>query len=317
MTEVVTAGIIVADILAQPIDRYPEKGKLVLFDTLELHVGGCAANTANALGKLGRSVALMGRVGEDAFGEHCLGEIRAAGVDTSWVIRTPGVPTSATFVAIGSDGERAFFHVIGVSARFSLEDIDLRVIEQARVLLVAGTYVLPALDGEPTAQLLRAARAAGVITVLDCVYNDRVAEPLATLSPALAHLDYFVPNLTEAELITGRRGPRACARALLAAGCRRVVIKLGAEGVYCLSGGGEEHRVPAYQVEVVDATGAGDAWVAGFVTGLLEGWSLRESLVFGNAVGAQAVGAVGCTTGVPTFEEVRRFQGRARLRPGR
>lgn len=317
MAEVVAVGIIVADILAQPIDRYPEKGKLVLFDTLELHVGGCAANTANALGKLGRSVMLVGRVGEDAFGEHCLAEIRAAGVDTSYVLRTPGVPTSATFVAIGSDGERAFFHIIGANARLSLEDIDLEVVKRARVLLVAGTFVLPALDGEPTARLLREAEAAGVTTVLDCVYNDRVAEPLATLAPALAHLDYFVPNLTEAELITGERGPRDCARALLAAGCRCVVIKLGAEGVYCRSAEGEEQWVPAYQVEVVDATGAGDAWVAGFVTGLLEGWSLRESLLFGNAVGAQAVRAVGCTTGVPEFEEVRRFQEQARLRPGR
>jgi sugar/nucleoside kinase (ribokinase family) len=315
VTEVVSAGIIVADILAQPIDRYPEKGRLVLFDRLELHAGGCAANVANALGKLGRRAAVMGRVGVDAFGEHCVAEIQASHVDTAGIMRTREASTSATFVAIGSDGERAFFHIIGANALFSLADIDLDVVRQAKVLLVAGTFVLPALDGEPTAQLFRLAKEAGLTTVLDTVYNDRVAEPLAVLAPALPHLDYFVPNLTEAELVTGARGPRAAAEVLLGRGCRCVVIKLGEEGVYCLTGAGEEFRVPAYRVKVVDATGAGDAWVAGFLTGLLEGWPLEEALLFGNAVGAQAVQTVGCTTGIPTFAAVRRFQQEASLRP--
>jgi sugar/nucleoside kinase (ribokinase family) len=313
--EVVSAGIIVADILAQPIDRYPERGRLVLFDRLELHVGGCAANVANALGKLGRSAAVMGRVGTDAFGEHCVAEIEASHVDTAGIVRTAQAPTSATFVAIGSDGERAFFHIIGANALFSLADIDLAVVRQAEVLLVAGTFVMPALDGEPTARLLKLAKEAGLTTVLDTVYNDRVREPLAVLEPALPYLDYFVPNLTEAELVTGARGPRATAKVLLGRGCRCVVIKLGEEGVYCLSGAGEELRVPAYRVKVVDATGAGDAWVAGFLTGLLEGWPLGEALLFGNAVGAQAVQTVGCTTGIPTFAAVRRFQQEAELRP--
>ena len=315
MTEVVTAGIIVADILAQPIDRYPEKGTLVLFDRLELHVGGCAANTANALGRLGRSVVVMGRVGDDVFGEHCIKEITASGVNASHIKRGPGEPTSATFVAIASDGERAFFHIIGANASFSPADIDLATVGQAKVLLVAGTYVLPGLDGEPTAQLLGWARDAGLITVLDCVYNDRVADHMGLLAPSLPYLDYFVPNLTEAELITGERGPRQCAEALRAAGCGCVVVKLGEQGVYCLTDDGQEIRVPAYEAPVVDATGAGDSWVAGFLTGLLEGWPLQESLLFGNAVGAQAVGAVGCTTGIPTFDHVRRFQREARLRP--
>jgi sugar/nucleoside kinase (ribokinase family) len=93
-----------------------------------------------------------------------------------------------------------------------------------------------------------------------------------------------------------------------------VVIKLGEEGVYCLTGTGEELCVPAYRVQVVDATGAGDAWVAGFLTGLLEGWPLGEALLFGNAVGAQAVQTVGCTTGIPTFAAVRRFQQDAEVR---
>jgi len=254
-------------------------------------------------------------VGEDAFGDHCIGEIQASHVDTSHIVRTSDAPTSATFVAIGSDGERAFFHIIGANASFSLADIDLDLIRSARVLLVAGTYVLPGLDGEPTAQLLQAAKEAGLTTVLDCVYNAHLADPLAVLAPSLAHLDYFVPNLTEAELVTDKSGPRACAEVFLAAGCGCVVIKLGDEGVYCLTAEGEELRVPAYEVPVVDATGAGDAWVAGLLVGVLEGWSLHESLLFGNAVGAQAIGAVGCTTGIPTFEAVRRFQQEARLRP--
>ncbi len=314
MTEVVSAGIIVVDILAQPIDHYPEKGKLVLFDRMELHVGGCAANTGIGLSKLGRSVAVVGRVGEDAFGDHCIAEVQASGADTSHVVRTSELPTSATFVAIGSDGERAFFHTIGANAALSVEDVDLELVREARVLLVAGTFVMPRLDGEPTARLFRAAKEAGLMTVLDCVYNDQLAHPMSVLAPCLPHVDYFVPNLTEAELITGRKGPRACAQALLAADCRAVVIKMGQAGVYCLTSEGQEHRVSAYQAPVVDATGAGDAWVAGFLVGLLEGWTLEEVLLFGNAVGAQAVGAVGCTTGIPSFAAVRRFQEQAPLR---
>jgi len=257
MSEVVTAGIIVADILAQPIDRYPERGKLVLFDRLELHVGGCAANTANALGKLGRSVSVIGRVGKDAFGDHCLAEIRAADVDASHVKRSADAPTSTTFVAIAGDGERAFFHIIGANASFSAEDIDLEVVKEAKVFLVAGTYVLPALDGEPTSTVLRAAREAGVTTVLDCVYNESVEDHLALLRPSLPYLDYFVPNLTEAELITGEHGARACAQVFLAAGVGTVVIKLGERGVYCLTAGAAEMCVAASGVAAFWQRGGG------------------------------------------------------------
>lgn len=125
--DVLSLGIYVVDVLGRPIDEFPEKGKLVLFDELEIHTGGCANNTAIALTRLGLSAGAMGKVGTDAFGDLILQKLRDNGVDTVGMQQDPGSSTSFTFVAVASDGERTFYHYIGANGELCEADLDWEV----------------------------------------------------------------------------------------------------------------------------------------------------------------------------------------------
>ena len=307
MSEIVCLGIFVADALGRSIDRFPRRGRLVLFDQLELHTGGCACNTAMGLAKLGLEVATIGRVGEDGFGDFILRRLEEYGIITTGMKCDEEASTSFTFVSIASDGERAFLHTLGANARFSLEDVDMDLVKEAKILHIAGTFLMPTIDGEPTARLLKEAKAAGVITSLDTAYNDRLSDWLSVLAPSLPFIDYFLPSLEEARRISGLRAPKKVARFFLAAGVKVVGLKMGLDGVYVASKD-KEVNVPIYEVETVDTTGAGDAFVAGFLKGVLDILPLKECAKLGNAVAALAVQAIGTTAGLKTFEETRKFQ---------
>ena len=165
---------------------------------------------------------------------------------------------------------------------------------------------MPALDGEPLAELLRRARAAGVITILDTAW-DASGRWLDVLEPCLPHLDYFLPSRDEAVMLTGgREAPEAIADFFLARGVGAVGLKLGAAGCYIKSGS-ESLTIPSLSVAVRDTLGAGNAFVAGFTAALSRGWSLKACGEFACAVGASAVSAVGATTGIQSFAETQRL----------
>ncbi len=307
MAKVISLGIIIADALAKPIDNYPEKGTLMVFDQLEFYVGGCAANTAVTLARLGVDVMLAGKVGDDVLGRFVTEMIKNAGVDVSGVLTSEEHSTSFSFVMIGSDGERAFLHNLGANATFSLADVDQEEIKRAHMLHIGGNYLLSAFNGAPLAELLTFAKEQDVITSLDTVYNDRVEDWLAPIESSLPYIDYFLPSLIEAHHISGLDDYREIARFFRDRGVGTVGLKMGLAGSYVLGNEGEVH-VPIYPVETVDATGAGDCWAGGFLAGVLKGWSLLECARFGNAVAALNCLSVGACAGVKSFARVRAFQ---------
>ena len=312
-TDVCCLGILVADCFGSPIDEMPEKGRLKLFDHMEMHIGGCAANTGIALARLGVKTSVVGKVGDDVFGRFVAETLRNSGAEPRGMVVDPEVSTSFTFVVVGSDGQRSFLHTMGANATLCEADIDMDVVWDAKILHVAGTMVMPTFDGEQTARVLEQAQAAGVVTCMDTVFNDRLEDYMPVVGPCLPHLDMFLPSIEEAERVAGTSEPSEIARRIHDEGCGVVGVKVGEKGSY-VSGNGEEAFVPSYEVDVVDTSGAGDCWVAGFLTGQLRGWTLAESAELGNAVAAHCVQAVGCTAGVRDFETVRRFQRTARVR---
>jgi sugar/nucleoside kinase (ribokinase family) len=310
---IVCLGILVADVVGRPMRSIPDPGRLVLVDEMQLHTGGCAVNSASALALLGIPVEVIGKVGDDPFGDFVVNAMLARGIGTLGVQRDRQVGTSATMVMVDPEGERRFVHYIGANARLTLEDVDLDQIRSASILHVAGSLVLPGIDGEPTAWLLQEAHQAGVITALDIVW-DATGRWMQVLKPCLPHLDYFVPSLPEAQAITGRQDPAGSAQALLDEGVQTVAIKMGAEGCLVANGQGETYRLPAYQVEVVDATGAGDAFAAGFLSGIWHSWPLEKTARFANAVGALCVTGLGASGGVRTLPDTLEFMEAAGLR---
>lgn len=308
MPDVACLGILVADLLGRPIDSLPPRGRLGLVEQMTLHIGGCAANTGIDLARLGVSTAVLGKVGADGLGDFVVHTLERSGLDTRGVVRDADATTSATMVLVGSDGERTFLHHLGGNARYRADEVNWEVIGETRLLHVAGALVMPALDGPPMAGVLRRGREKGLLTSLDTVW-DATGKWMQTLGPCLAYTDYFLPSLSEAQEITGRKEPRDVARALRDAGVRTVGLKLGEAGCYVQTADAELN-VPAFKVHAVDGTGSGDAWDAGFLCGILNGWDLERTARFANAVGAFCVTAVGATAGVRSLEETEAFVAR-------
>ena len=296
MRDMLLIGQMVADVVVRPVDAFPRDGVCLMTDEAGVFPGGCTLNTALTMAKLGMRPQLVGKVGQDLLGTFLLDQIRAAGLETRWIVR--GSKTSTAIVMVSSRGERCFYYARGGTESLCLDDVDLGLLDSAGRMHISGVMKLEKLE---IAHLLRRVREAGAITSMDVDY-DPTGRWLEIVRPYLEYVDFFLPSLDEAERITEKRTPREMADFLLERGVGTVVIKMGEKGCY-LRTPDEEHRMPAYQVEVVDATGAGDAFVGGFLTGLLKGWDLERCAELANACGALAVSALGATTGVRSLEE--------------
>jgi len=304
--EVVCLGILVADVIVRPVDALPPVGTLELVDEITLHGGGCALNTGPALVQLGLPAAVAGKVGDDVFGEFLLGLLAERGVDSRAVIPDGSMPTSSTVALVDARGERTFLHLPGANGALRAEELDPELVFAGRALHVAGALVMPMLDGEPTAEILASARERGIVTSLDTVWDG--SGRWARVLPALPHLDLFTAGLSEAQAISGEQEPAAAADWLRGRGVRRVALKLGPKGSYVADDLVAEH-VPAPRVEAVDGTGAGDAFAAGLLYGLLAGWPLARSARLANAAGALATTVVGASDGVGGLAETMQLAG--------
>ncbi|MFQ6097607.1 MAG: carbohydrate kinase family protein [Armatimonadota bacterium] len=305
MPDVACLGILVADVVAKPVDEYPERGKLVLCDQIELHSGGCAANTAIGLARLGASVAVLGKVGNDGFGDFVVDSLTRERCDCSGIVRDPDANTSATCVLVHSDGERSFVHNIGANATIKPEDVNMDIIRAAKILHYAGHNLMPGFDGAPAASVLKAAKDAGVTTCLDTAW-DATGQWMSLIEPCLPHVDLCLPSVEEARMITGKETPRSVAQVLLDHGVKTVGLKMGTQGCYVCTAD-EDFTLPIYPVVPIDATGAGDAFVAGFLRALLEGWQLDWVARLANAVGALCVTGVGTTQGIRGWDDTLQF----------
>ena len=301
MPEVISLGLLVADVIARPVSALPPFGRLALVDSLDLAVGGCAANTAVALARFGARVALIGRVGCDGFGDFIVNALGREGVNVSGVRRDDDRPTSASVVFVSPDGERSFFHAAGANAGLSESDVDGEVVRSARVLHVGGALLLPALDGEPMARILAHAQEHEVTTTLDTVF-DATGRWIRAIGPALPYVDVHLASEVEAAALTGESEPGAQAEFFLAKGVSVVAIKCGAAGSF-VRNATESVSIPAVPVTVVDTTGAGDAFAAGILVGILRGWNLDRTARFASAAGAACVRALGATTGIRSLED--------------
>jgi sugar/nucleoside kinase (ribokinase family) len=290
--KVVALGAHILDVLGRPVTEIPEGQGGTLIEEIRLSPAGAAGGTAVTLAKLGASVVSAGAVGVDDAGAVLVGALERFGVDCSSLVRRPDVQTSATILPIRPNGDRPALHVIGANGTYTIDDVPWAEIESAGFLHVGGPEFL---GPENATEILRRAREAGVVTTADFL-ADGWPELLDMLAPAMEHVDYLFPNEDQAVKLTGAADPLDAARALLDRGVGCVAMTRGAAGSAIVSASGVE-LVPAFEIEVVDTTGCGDAFVAGFIRGLSLGRAPRDAAVVGSAVASFVATGLGSDAG--------------------
>ncbi len=303
------AGIIVADSVCQPIARIPPPGSLIRTDRVEFTIGGCAANVAVDMARLGLQIGISGRVGNDVFGREVRDRLVAAKVNCSGLVLSESAPTSTTFVLNVQGEDRRFIHCVGANAEYDGLQVAAADIAAAKVLYVGGFGLLEALSPDKVVRMFRLAREAGVITILDVVLPESGDHLLDWISQVLPWTDYFFPNNDEsAQLLRGETDPQRQAQRFQELGAKTVVITCGSQGAI-LASPTARLKSGVYPVTPVDATGTGDAFVSGYVYGILNHAPPERCLELGTAMGASCVRCMGATTGVfdlPQLKEMIR-----------
>jgi len=300
MSGILCCGNLVLDILVRPVDAFPW-GTTTLVESIEQHLGGNGASTSYTVGKLGIPVRLAGMVGADAFGDVLFRKLESAGVDTRLIQHSPA-PTATTAVLVNSSGNRMFLHRLGASGEAFSERFEFtpEVTHGMSRFHLASVFGLPRLRPH-TADLLRRAREAGLATSVDTQWDTR-GRWMADLAPCLPFTDLLFMNEDEARMLSPSSDPARAAEVMREHGAQVVVVKLGGRGC-AVYGPGHVSEYPAFQVPVVDTTGAGDCFAGAFLAALLRGRSLADAAKFANAVGALTIQQLGAVEGVRSFKE--------------
>lgn len=293
--KIVVVGSFNTDLTAYT-ERIPRPGETIIGQKFVTGPGGKGSNQAVAAARLGADVTFIGRVGQDVFAEIGLSIWKQEGINTDYVIRDPLNATGVAPIWVDRSGENMIIVVPGANLAISLADIDAAadVIAQADVLITQLEINFDALS-----HALQVARSHGIRTILN-------PAPAATISSEIVALaDYLTPNETELEILAGQDGSNieAAARSLLTTEQQTVVVTLGAQGAQWVNRG-DTKLIPTFPVEVVDTTGAGDAFNGGFAVALAEGKSLEEAVRFGNATAALSVTRPGTAPSMPRRDEV-------------
>ncbi|MGH7118227.1 MAG: carbohydrate kinase family protein [Acetobacteraceae bacterium] len=309
MATVVSLGVQSVDVLCRPVRRIPDGRNVDLIDEIQISVAGAGIGLA----KLGAQVAAMGAIGNDRLGAFLVQTMDGYGIDTSCLRRKDGVQTSATILPVRLNGDRPALHVRGANNALGWDDIDLDVIAGAKFLHLGGTYLMENFDGEPSRRALEFAKSHDITTTLDLIALER-PDLLAIIEPCLPYVDYFMPGLDEARMISGLYDRGDVIRFFLDRGVGHTVFKMGAEGS-SVAGHDGEVRVPAFEVPVVDSTGCGDAYCAGFIVGLSLGWDLQEAARLGSAAAGLVITGLGSDAGIVDLEQAIGFMRTAKVRP--
>jgi ribokinase len=300
--DVTCVGDVNVDVLTSNLLRLPQRDSQVLLDDLQLTTGGCAANTAKALAILGAKTRLIGKIGDDIYGDFVRKDF--GGIHNLKFALAKGSRTGATIALTFKDKTRSFLTYPGGNCEFTIKDLDYDLIE-GKCLHVASFF----LQGmrEKTKRILDYAHQEGMITSFDAGFDPRGwrKQDLTLVRRILKDVDIFFPNLGEGQAITGKKNKDKVVDELLSLGVGIIALKLGSKGCYVCT---EKKRtfVPAYKVKALDTTGAGDVFAAGFIYAYLKAWDMGKCARFASAAAALKTRGYGSWK-YPKYSEVMRI----------
>jgi len=298
MADIVVVGSLNMDLVVKA-PRMPVAGETIHGEDLRNIPGGKGANQAAAAVKLGSKVALVGRVGDDAFGPRLIDNLKQLGVNTNHVRIDAEAATGTAIIIVNEGGENSIVVSPGANGRVAKEDIDRidKLLDQAKYLL---------LQFEIPLEAVQYAIEVASRKKVKVIFNPAPAKKLPP--EILTKVDFLVPNETETKLLTGLEvkdlnSAEAAARKLAELGISVVIITLGEKGALFVAGN-EAIHIPAQKVKVVDTTAAGDAFIGGLATALVKGYALKDAVKYASCAGTLAVTKFGAQTSLPTLEEV-------------
>lgn len=303
MKRITCTGVVVVDALSGPLTHYPVPGTCpqVVTERIRFAPGGGSCNTSSALAQMGLPVRIFSKVGDDLNGRFAQRMMADRGVDTRYLRLSPSEQTPFTFVGIHPDGERTFIHTPGSNLTFNIADLDLPALLDTDIFFYQDCWVLPQLDGAPAASLLSAAQQHGILTALDATWG--LGPRRDVLEMMVAHCDYLLLSYADLAHLYPEMNMASLADHLRGLGAKTVIMKMGAEGAFVASDAGHEN-IPGFKAKVVDTTGAGDCWDAGFLAAIAHGQPLHSAVRIGHACAAFGIESVGGATGIPDYATV-------------
>ncbi|WP_199624614.1 ribokinase [Paenibacillus alkalitolerans] len=298
--KLVVIGSLNMDIVVET-DRFPQLGETLLGERVRFIPGGKGANQAVAGARLGAETAMIGAVGDDAFGEELLLSLSGNGVDVSGVKRVAGTATGIASIYV-AEGDNSIVVVPGANYRMTPDDIDRNEDKLGEADIVLLQLEIPV---DTVVYAARKAKSLGKTVVL----NPAPAQPLP--KEIFGYVDYMTPNRTELARYSGMDAEgdalEAAMRRMKEMSAAHIITTLGADGSAYLTDEGVMRHIPGYKVQVVDTTGAGDCYNAGLALSVGSGRNLEEAIRFASLVSALAVTKFGAQAGMPTREEALEF----------
>ena len=301
--DVICIGTALVDSIILGFDPNPISVSGYRASSASLHVGGEAVNVATAAAKLGCRAAILSSLGEDDAGELVAGELRRSGVDTGLLVRSRTHATPVTTMFVREDGTRK--SITNGAHRYNFHPEQYcDCFSRTRAVVLGSLFRAPFDDVQVISDVLHRAKECSIPVFADTKLPNSRRLSLSDLAELLPMVDYITPNEDEARYFTGQEDPAQMAEVFLRFGVKHVIIKLGARGCYYRD---PELRMDAFPIDAVDATGAGDNFLAGFVTEILRGASPAEALRFASACGAICTTASGAGTALKDAAQVRAF----------
>ena len=303
--DIVFIGIAIMDSIIKGFEPEPISVTGYRAKSSSLNIGGEAVNGSIAASKLGVKTGIFTHLGRDVAGDIISWELDRHHVDVSSVLRSDEHATPITTMFVADDGSRK--SITNSAHRYNFHpERHPEMFVGANAIVLGSLFRAPFDDAKVVQSVVSAAHEKGILVFADTKLPNFTKMNLDDITESLPLIDYITPNEDEARYCTGEDEPEMMADVFLAKGARNVVIKLGGKGCY-FRNREEEIYLPAYDIDAVDATGAGDNFLAGFASEILRGQSNREALEFGNACGAICSTAVGAGAALKSRAQVEEF----------
>lgn len=303
--KIICIGTALIDAIIRGFDPEPVSAAGYRAESCSLNAGGEAVNEAIALAKLGAAAQILCFLGEDGAGKMVEETLRENGVDTSLIVREKDHPTPVTTMFVNADGTRK--SITNEAHRYNFHpERYCGCFKQARAIILGSLFRAPFDDVQIIGDVIAEAKKQGLLIFADTKLPNYRVLSLNDLAQVLPMIDFITPNEDEARYYSGKEEPETMADVFLSYEVRNVVIKLGSKGCYFKNREFSLH-LPPYEIKAVDATGAGDNFIAGLASELLNGSKVREALRFANACGAVCTTAVGAGTALQNREQILNF----------